>query len=46
MKDLIKIFVKDYQEEGFTCKEYIMYGIAVPVLLILATGIGELINQL
>lgn len=46
MKELIKIIVKDYQEEGFTRKEYIVYGVVVPVLLILATGIGELINQL
>lgn len=34
MKELIEIMMKDIKDEHFTRKEYIVYGILTPIVLI------------
>ena len=38
MKEFISLFEKDFRKEGFTKKEYIVYGVVAPVVLILLMG--------
>lgn len=38
MKEFMKIMEKDILSENFTRKEYVMYGIVVPVVLVLLCG--------
>lgn len=39
MKEFLKIMGKDIMSENFTRKEYVMYGIVVPVVLVLLCGL-------
>ena len=34
MKELIEILVKDIKDENFTKREYIVYGILTPIVLV------------
>lgn len=34
MKELIEILLKDIKDENFTKREYIVYGIATPLVLV------------
>ena len=44
MKELYNIMMKDFKEENFTLKEWIIYGVVAPVALILLCGLAELIE--
>ena len=44
MKELYDIMMKDFQEENFTLKEWIIYGVVAPIAVILMCGIAELIE--
>lgn len=44
MKELYDIMMKDFQEENFTLKEWIIYGVVAPLALILLCGLAELIE--
>ena len=39
MKDFWKIIEKDITSENFTQKEYVMYGIVAPLVLVLVCGL-------
>lgn len=41
MKEMLKVFEKDIQEEDFTRKEKIVYGIIAPAVLIIITILGS-----
>ena len=45
MKKLIEIFVADYQREGFTKREYKIYGVYAVVALMLAIAAAEMMNR-
>lgn len=45
MKDLIKAFVTDLKEEGFTKRELIKYGIVYPAILVLVCLLSEIVAQ-
>ena len=44
MKELYDIMMKDFKEENFTLKEWIIYGVVAPVALILLCCLAELIE--
>jgi len=44
MKEFIKAFMEDYQKENFTKREWIVYGIIAPVVLIALCVISEAIT--
>lgn len=44
MKELYDIMMKDFKEENFTLKEWIIYGVVAPLALILLCGLAELIE--
>ena len=44
MKELFKILKKDICNEKFSTKEYFVYGILVPVALIVICAIAETFN--
>ena len=39
MKEFMKIMEKDILSENFTRKEYVMYGIVAPLVLVLVCGL-------
>ena len=39
MKDFLKIMGKDIMSENFTRKEYVVYGIVAPLVLVLLCGL-------
>lgn len=39
MKEFLEIMGKDIMSEKFTKKEYVVYGIVVPVVLVLVCGL-------
>jgi flagellar biosynthesis/type III secretory pathway M-ring protein FliF/YscJ len=41
MKEMLKVFEKDYREEDFTKEEKIVYGIIAPAVLIIITILGS-----
>ena len=41
MKEFMKIMEKDILSENFTQKEYVMYGIVAPLVLVLLCGLAE-----
>ena len=43
MSEFWKIMEKDYMSEGFTKREWMIYGIIAPVVLVIGCVIGELI---
>jgi len=40
MKEFLEIIGKDIMSENFTRKEYVVYGIVAPVVLVLVMGIA------
>jgi hypothetical protein len=40
MKEFLKIMAKDILSENFTKKEYLVYGIVAPVVLVLVCGLA------
>ena len=40
MKEFLRIMEKDYQEEGFSAKEWVVYGIVAPLVLLAIMGIA------
>ena len=40
MKEFMKIMEKDILSENFTRKEYVMYGIVAPLVLVLVCGLA------
>ena len=40
MKVFLKIMMKDIMSENFTKKEYLVYGIVAPVVLVLVCGLA------
>lgn len=45
MKDLLKTFVTDLKEEGFTQGELVKYGIVYPAILVLVCLLSEIVAQ-
>ena len=45
MKKLIDIILADYQREGFTMREYKIYGVYAVVALMLAIAAAEVLNR-
>ena len=45
MKKLINIILADYQREGFTKREYKIYGVYAVVALMLAIATAEVMNR-
>ena len=43
MKDFLKMMEKDYMSEGFTAREWVIYGVIAPMVLVIGCVIGELI---
>jgi hypothetical protein len=39
MKQFVNMILNDYRAEGFTRKEYIIYGIIAPVIFVILTAI-------
>lgn len=46
MKEFLDIMMKDIQEENFTRKEYIVYGIITPLSLIALMALGGWLERL
>ena len=40
MKEFVKIMEKDIMSEKFTKKEYVVYGIVAPLVLVLVCGLA------
>ena len=40
MKEFLKIMGKDIMSENFTKKEYLMYGVVAPLVLVLVCGLA------
>ena len=40
MKEFLKIMGKDIMKENFTLKEYVVYGIVAPLVLVLIMGLA------
>lgn len=45
MKDFLKMMEKDYMSEGFTKREWMIYGIVAPMVLVIGCVIGEFITK-
>ena len=41
MKEFFEIMRKDIMSENFTRKEYVVYGIVAPLVLVLLCGLAE-----
>ena len=41
MKEFFEIMKKDIMSENFTKKEYVVYGIVAPLVLLLVCGLAE-----
>ena len=46
MKEFLKMMEKDYLSEGFSRKEWVIYGIVAPMVLVIGCVIGELITKI
>ena len=46
MKEFFDIMMKDIQEENFTRKEYVIYGIVAPLALIALMALGGWLERL
>ena len=44
MKEFLKMMEKDYLTEGFSRKEWVIYGIIAPVVLVIGCVIAEMIG--
>jgi hypothetical protein len=40
MKEFLEIMGKDIMSENFTCKEYVVYGVIAPLVLVLLCGLA------
>ena len=45
MKDFLKMMEKDYMSEGFTKREWMIYGIIAPVVLVIGCVIADWIAK-
>lgn len=45
MKELFEILTKDIENEGFTRRELVVYGIVAPLALIAACALAEWLNM-
>ena len=45
MKDFFDLMEKDYMSEGFSKKEWVIYGIIAPVVLVIGCVIAEFITK-
>ena len=45
MKEFLKMMEKDYLTEGFSRKEWVIYGIIAPVVLVIGCVIAEIITK-
>ncbi len=45
LKEIISVLQKDIEAEGFTKREYVIYGIIAPLALIAACVLAELLNK-
>ena len=45
MKEFLKMMEKDYMSEGFSRKEWVIYGIIAPVVLVIGCVIAEWISS-
>ena len=41
MKEFMEIMGKDIMSENFTSREYVVYGIVAPLVLVLLCGLAE-----
>jgi len=46
MKQFLEIMLKDIQREEFTPKEYLVYGVVAPILLIALMGFAGWIESI
>lgn len=46
MKEFIKVICDDYKEEQFTKREYVKYGIVVPVVMLAVFAVAAWIDGL
>lgn len=46
MKKFIEIMKKDYESENFTAKEWLLYGVIIPLAFVCATLIAGVIERL
>ena len=46
MKDFFELMEKDYMSEGFSKREWVIYGIIAPVVLVIGCVIAEGIARL
>lgn len=46
MKEFLQIMGKDIMSENFTRKEYVVYGIVAPVVLVLLMGVAGWLDTL
>ena len=45
MKEFFEMMEKDYMSEGFSRKEWVIYGIIAPVVLVIGCVIAEFITK-
>ena len=45
MKDFFELMEKDYMSEGFSKREWVIYGIIAPVVLVIGCVIAEFITK-
>ena len=45
MKEFFELMEKDYMSEGFSKKEWVIYGIIAPVVLVIGCVIAEFITK-
>ena len=45
MKDFLKMMEKDYMSEGFTKREWMIYGIIAPVVLVIGCVFADWIAK-
>ena len=45
MKDFLKMMEKDYMSEGFTKREWVIYGIVAPMVLVIGCVIADWIAK-
>ena len=46
MKDFFELMEKDYMSEGFSKREWVIYGIIAPVVLVIGCVIADWIARL
>ena len=46
MKDILKMMEKDYMSEGFSKREWMIYGIIAPMVFVVGCVIAEAIASL